>query len=114
MWKKWLDPYLEPTQFRPLGALNLTVYGSLSDFRRHNLTSLDFWFWRLKSITALKKSHIYNGRIKELTKIFVMISNWKKPVGLHGFYKNYSALQELIINRLMNAICGNTDCNGKQ
>ena len=29
---------------------------------------------------------------KELTKTFMMISNWKKPFGLHGFYKNNSAL----------------------
>ena len=30
---------------------------------------------------------------KELTKTFMIISNKKKPVGLHGLCKNMSALQ---------------------
>ena len=30
---------------------------------------------------------------KEPTKTFVMISNWKKPFGLHGLHKKYSALR---------------------
>ena len=29
---------------------------------------------------------------KELTKIFMIISNWKKLFGLNGLYKNMSAL----------------------
>ena len=29
---------------------------------------------------------------KELTKTFMMISNWKKAFGLHGLYKNITAL----------------------
>ena len=29
---------------------------------------------------------------EELTKIIMMISNWKKPFDLHGFNKNNSAL----------------------
>ena len=29
---------------------------------------------------------------KELSKTFIMILNWKKPFGLHGLYKNISAL----------------------
>ena len=33
---------------------------------------------------------------KELTKTFVMISNWNKPFGLHDLNKIYSALQGLI------------------
>ena len=32
---------------------------------------------------------------KELTKAFMMISNWNKPAGLHGLHKNMSALQGL-------------------
>ena len=32
---------------------------------------------------------------KELTKTFMMISNWKKPICFHGLYKNISALQGL-------------------
>ena len=32
---------------------------------------------------------------EELTKTFMMISNWKKPFALHGLYKNISALQGL-------------------
>ena len=35
---------------------------------------------------------------KELTKTFMMISNWIKPFGLHGLYKNISALKGLINN----------------
>ena len=31
-------------------------------------------------------------QMKELTKTFMMISNWKKPSGLHGFNKINSAL----------------------
>ena len=30
---------------------------------------------------------------KEVTKTFMMISNWIKPFGFHSFYKNNSALQ---------------------
>ena len=30
---------------------------------------------------------------KELTKTFMMISNWKKTFGLHGFYKNIQRLK---------------------
>ena len=30
---------------------------------------------------------------KELIKTFIMISNWNKPFGLHGFYKNKSAVK---------------------
>ena len=29
---------------------------------------------------------------KDLTKTFMMISNWTKPFGLHGIYKTISAL----------------------
>ena len=32
---------------------------------------------------------------KELTKTFMMISNLKKPFGLHGLYENNSALKGL-------------------
>ena len=28
-------------------------------------------------------------KLKELTKTFMMISNWKKPFGLHSLYKKY-------------------------
>ena len=37
---------------------------------------------------------------KELTKMFMMISNWKTPFGLYGLYKNSS-----VLNRVM-------ECNG--
>ena len=30
---------------------------------------------------------------EELTKTFLMISNWKKPFGLHGLYKNDQRLK---------------------
>ena len=30
---------------------------------------------------------------EELTKTFMMIYNWKKPFGLHGLFKNISALK---------------------
>ena len=30
---------------------------------------------------------------KELNKTIMMISNWNKPFGLQGFYKNSSALR---------------------
>ena len=60
-------------------------------------TSVDVIFWRLKSVPALKElKKIYKTGIqmnrKELTKTFMMISNWKKPFGLHGLYKAISAL----------------------
>ena len=29
---------------------------------------------------------------KELTKIFMVISNWKKPFGLHGLNQSITAL----------------------
>ena len=32
-----------------------------TDFRRHNLTSVDVRLWRLKSIPALKEYTVYNG-----------------------------------------------------
>ena len=54
---------------------------------------MDVRSWRLKSTPVLKEYNIYNGRghnigiqmeRKELTKIIMMISNWKKTFGLHG------------------------------
>ena len=33
---------------------------------------------------------------KELTKTFIMISNWKNPFGFYGLYKNMSALKNHI------------------
>ena len=30
--------------------------------------------------------------LKKLTKSCMMISNWKKPFGLHGLYKDIAAL----------------------
>ena len=33
---------------------------------------------------------------QELTKKFMMMSNWTKPFGFHGLYNNISALQGLI------------------
>ena len=35
---------------------------------------------------------------QELTKTFMMISNWKKPFGFHDFYSKYSAFQGLRVN----------------
>ena len=35
---------------------------------------------------------------KELTKIFMMISNWKQPFDLRDLYKNNSALSGLRAN----------------
>ena len=64
--------------------------------------SVDVKFWRLKMIPALKElkyllwSKTYNIGIqmmqKELTKTFMMFSNWKKPFSLHGLDKNNSGL----------------------
>ena len=34
---------------------------------------------------------------KELTKMFMMISKWKKTFSLHGLYKNIPALQGLTL-----------------
>ena len=36
---------------------------------------------------------------EELTKTLMMILNWKKPSGLHGLYKNISALYVLSTQR---------------
>ena len=40
---------------------------------------------------------------KELTKILVMISNWKKNFGIHGLYKKISALDycDIILTKLI-------------
>ena len=72
------------------------------DFSRQNLTSVDVRFWRLKSIPALwdrtvrvkifimaENGHNIGFQMnrEELTNTFMMISNWKKPFGLHGYVR---------------------------
>ena len=52
----------------------------------------DVWFCcRIKAV-------VFSIQIKrkQLTRTFIMISNWKKNFCLHGLYKNISALQRLL------------------
>ena len=70
------------------------------DFSRQDLTSVDVRSWRLKSIPVLWtyffQPETYNIGIqmnqKELTKTFMIISNWIKPFGRHDLFKKKSAL----------------------
>ena len=71
-----------------------------------NLTSVDVRFWRIKTVPALKElkylylQYTHNIGIqmkrKELTKPFMMISNWKKHFGCDVFLQINLALQGLI------------------
>ena len=63
----------------PLCKLN-DMAGTGTVFIRQNLTSVDVRFWHIKRLPAPKT---YNTGIQmkreELTKTFMMISNWKTP-----------------------------------
>ena len=79
-----------------MGRRTVDPYSAGADLSRQNLTSVDVRFWRLKSwlkifIMAVDQDHIgiQMNRI-ELTDTFMMILKWKKPFGLHGFYKKNS------------------------
>ena len=59
-----------------------TVFIRQSLTSMENLTSVDRRFWRIKAYL-------------ELTKTFMMMSNWTKPFGLYGLYKNISSFKGL-------------------
>ena len=78
-------------------------YSSGTNFRRQNLTPIDVILWRPKSIPAqygwkylsLPQTHNIGIQInrKELTKTFMMISNWKNTCVSMVYIKYLSALR---------------------
>ena len=104
---------------KQLNITRITIINPFSAgtvFRRQNLTSTDVKLWRLKTFPALIELTIYSGcgpitqmKQKVLSKTFMMISNWKKPFGLHGLYEDMSALYELKLSWLVR-LCDSSSC----
>ena len=78
-----------------LSNIVINPFGAATGCKRQNLTYVDIRFEGLrpgrteKFAMAADSKHRYSNEAEKLTKIFLMISN---PFGLHGLYKNISAL----------------------